>query len=150
MQDKPGAEALKLYSRALDALATGETPSALAFLERALKMEDNACWYSYLGYCIAKERGQVRRGASLCSSSLEREPDNPAHFLNLAKIHLVSGNKEAALQTLRGGMSHGGSTEIAELLEKIGTRKPPVFSFLPRTHLANKFAGLILERLRLR
>ncbi|GFO60379.1 hypothetical protein GMST_27040 [Geomonas silvestris] len=143
-------EAVKLYGRAVAALDAGETSSALAFLERALKISDNACWYSYLGYCIAKERGQVRKGAELCGTALQQEPENPAHFLNLAKIHLVAGKKDEALQALREGMSCGGNSEIATLLEKIGTRKPPVFSFLSRDHALNRVAGLVFDRLKLR
>ena len=140
----------KLFSRALDALAAGETPSALALLERALKQSDNPSWYSYLGYCIAKERGQVKKGCDLCNASLELEPANPAHYLNLAKVHLVAGQKKEALQVLRQGISQGGSQEIIDLLDQIGTRKPPVFSFLPRDNWANKMLGLFLERTGLR
>lgn len=145
-----GEEAEKLYGRAVEALAAGETPSGLAFLERALKQDDNPRWYSLLGYCIAKERGQVRKGAELCNTSLQVEPENPAHYLNLAKIQLIGGHKVEALQCLRDGMSRGGNPEIAALLETVGTRKPPVFSFLHRNHPVNRFAGLVLERLKLR
>ena len=149
---EPGmeAEGEKLFGRALDALAAGEIPSALALLERALKLTDNPCWYSYLGYCIAKERGQVKRGSELCLASLELEPGNPAHYLNLAKLHLVAGQKNEALRVLREGMPLDQSQGIAALLNQIGTRKPPVFSFLPRSNPLNKLVGLLLERLRLR
>ena len=140
----------KLFSRALDALAAGETPSALALLERALKLSDNRCWYSYLGYCIAKERGQVKKGSDLCNASLEQEPANPVHFLNLAKVHLVAGQKKEALGVLREGMSLGGSPELSALLARIGTRKPPVLSFLPRVNPVNRVLGLLLDRMRLR
>jgi predicted Zn-dependent protease len=143
-------EAEKLYGRALESLAAGETPSALALLERALKLDDNPCWYSYLGYCIAKERGQVKKGCDLCGVSLEREPDNPVHYLNLAKVQLVGGNKLQAIQALRDGMSHGGSPGIASLLDQIGNRKAPVFSFLERTNPVNRYLGLVLDRLKLR
>jgi predicted Zn-dependent protease len=143
-------EGARLFGRAVDALAAGETPSALAFLERALKLRDNACWYSYLGYCIAKERGQVKKGSELCATSLELDPENPAHYLNQAKVYLVAGNKTEALRVLRTGTSLGGNQEIMALLEEIGTRKPPVFSFLSRDNPINKLVGLILERLGLR
>ncbi|WP_246329808.1 tetratricopeptide repeat protein [Geomonas limicola] len=139
-----------MYDRAVAALDAGETSSALAFLERALKIFDNACWYSYLGYCVAKERGQVRKGVELCGSALQQEPENPIHFLNLARVHLVAGKKVEALQALREGMNCGGNAEILSLLEKIGTRKPPVFSFLPRNHALNRVVGLVLDRLKLR
>ena len=150
MEPRSEEEGEKLFNRALDALAAGETPSALALLERALKQNDNKSWYSYLGYCIAKERGQVKKGIDLCNEALEQEPANPAHFLNLAKVNLVAGQKKEALNVLRQGMSVGGSPGISALLDQIGTRKPPVFSFLPRRHFVNKVLGLLLERARLR
>jgi predicted Zn-dependent protease len=143
-------EGEKLFSRAVDALAAGETPSALALLERALKHNDNKSWYSYLGYCIAKERGQVKKGLDLCNAALEQDPSNPSHFLNLAKVNLVAGQKKEALNVLRQGMTLGGSPGITKLLDQIGTRKPPVFSFLPRRHFINKVLGLLLERTKLR
>jgi Tfp pilus assembly protein PilF len=134
----------------MNALAAGETTSALALLERALKLGDNRSWHSYLGYCIAKERGQVKKGSDLCIASMEQEPENPVHYLNLAKVHLVAGRKPEALGVLREVMSRGGSKEILALLGEIGTRKPPVLHFLPRGNPLNKLLGLMLERLRLR
>ena len=150
METGTETEGRKLFSRALEALAAGETPSALALLERALKVEDDRTWYSYLGYCIAKERGQLKKGAELCSLALESEPGNPVHYQNLAQVHLVAGQKAEALTVLRQGMSAGGSPAIVALLERIGTRKPPVLSFLPRSHALNKFLGLLLDRIGLR
>jgi predicted Zn-dependent protease len=143
-------EAEKLFDRAVDALAAGETPSALALLERALKLNDNRSWYSFLGYCIAKERGQVKKGIELCSASLALEPQNPAHYLNQGRIQLVSGDKKEALRVLREGMAQGGSPAIVALLDQIGTRKQPVLSFLPRKNPVNRLLGLLLERTRLR
>jgi Flp pilus assembly protein TadD len=140
----------RLFRRAAAALAAGETAPALALLERALRQEAHPEWHSYLGYCIAKERGQVRRGVELCREALALEGDNPVHYLNLAKIHLVSGKKGEALAVLREGMSVEENAEILALLNRLGTRKPPVLSFLSRDHFLNKTLGLILSRLRLR
>jgi predicted Zn-dependent protease len=140
----------KIFARAVEALAAGETTSALALLERALKVSDNPSWHSYLGYCIAKERGQVRKGIDLCLACVKLEPENPVHYLNLAKVHVISGHKAEALGALREGMTVGGSTEIRSLLNQLGNRKPPVLSFLSRDHLLNKVLGMVLSRLRLR
>jgi tetratricopeptide (TPR) repeat protein len=150
MEPRAEEDGGKLFSRALDALAAGETPSALALLERALRQSDNRSWHSYLGYCIAKERGQVKKGIDLCNTSLEVEPENSAHFLNLAKVHLVAGQKTEALGVLREAMSRGGGEGVTALLNEIGTRKPPVFSFLPRGNPINKMLGMLLERTGLR
>lgn len=143
-------DAEKLFARALDALQAGETPSALAFLERALKLHDNPSWHSYLGYCIAKERGQVKKGIDLCNASLRHEPGNAVHHLNLAKVHLVAKQKSESLDALRQGMAAGGSPEIAELLERLGTRKPPVIPFISRDNFLNKYLGMLLAKMHLR
>lgn len=150
MQLTPVEDVEKIFGRAVEALAAGETMSALALLERALKLSDNPTWHSYLGYCIAKERGQVKKGIDLCLACIKLEPENPVHYLNLAKVHVISGHKAEALSALREGMTIGGSTEICSLLNQLGTRKPPVFSFVSRDHIVNKVLGMVLNRLHLR
>ena len=150
MEPVPQEDAEKLTSRALGAFSAGEFSSALAHLERLLKIGDNPRLHSYLGFCIAKERGQVKKGAELCLASLECEPQNPAHYLNLARVHQVAGDKPQAIAVLRQGMGMGGSEEIVALLAKLGTRKPPPLSFLSRDHLLNKWLGIALSRIGLR
>lgn len=150
MEHRSAEEGEKLFKRALEALRAGQAPSALALLERALTMSDNPSWHSYLGYCIAKERGQVKRGTELCLASLEQEPQNPAHYLNLAMVHVIAKQKGDALRVLRQGMAAGGSEEIAAMLARLGVRKPPVLRFLPRDHFLNKWLGILLSRIGLR
>ncbi len=150
MEPVPQEDAEKLTSRALSAFSAGEFSSALAQFERVLKIVDNPQLHSYLGFCIAKERGQVKKGAELCLASLEHEPQNPVHYLNLARVHQVAGNKPQAMEVLRKGMGVGGSEEIVTLLGKLGTRKPPPLSFLSRDHFLNKWLGIALSRIGLR
>jgi tetratricopeptide (TPR) repeat protein len=148
--DPSREEAEKMFARGRDALAAGEIPSALALLERALKLSDNRSWYSYLGYCMAKERGQVKKGIELCGLSLELEPEQADHYLHLAKIHLLAGNKKETLRVLREGMAQGENQSLIALLDVIGTRNAPVLSFLARSNPVNRLLGIFLERLRLR
>lgn len=151
MNDQEAAEsAQKEFSLAKAALSREDTLTALAHLERALRLRDNPGWYSYLGYCIARERGQHRKGVELCQSSLAKEPDNTDHVYNLGRVHLISGDKLEALRVLRDGMAKGGSPEIVRLLEKLGQRKPLLFPSLSRTNPLNRYLGLILRRLGLR
>jgi predicted Zn-dependent protease len=150
MEHRSAEEGEKLFKRALEALRAGQTPSALALLERALNESDNPSWHSYLGYCIAKERGQVKKGTELCLASLAQEPEIPEHYLNLAKVHVIAKQKADALRVLRQGMAAGGSEEIALLLSQLGVRKPPVLRFLARDHILNKWLGILLSRIGLR
>jgi tetratricopeptide (TPR) repeat protein len=140
----------KDFERARMELGKGNTLAALACLEKALKASDNPGWYSSLGYCVAKERGQFTRGLELCRSAIENEPLNTDHYLFLGKVHLVAGNKKAGLEVLRKGVELGGSPEITKLFDELGTRKPPVVGSLRRCHPINRYLGIILRRLGLR
>lgn len=86
----------------------------------------------------------------MCHDSLEREPDNPLHYLNLGRIYLKADRKTEALEVLRRGLSHGDNQEIKQILEILGKRKKPIIPFLPRNHFLNKYIGLTLSRLQLR
>ncbi len=150
MKLHPEVEAVVEFEQARESLAAGHTLDALAHLEKALKLRDNPSWYSYLGYCIAKQRGQIRNGIELCLSSLELERDEPAHYLNLGKIHFLSGNKLEALRIFREGMSRGRHEEIQRILDEIGVRKPPVITSLPRNNPVNRFLGILFSKIGLR
>lgn len=143
-------QAENAFDRARESLADEDAVAALAYFEKALKLNDNPAWYSYLGYCVAKERGQVKKGIDLCLLSLEREQENPVHYLNLGMVHLVAGDKSEALRLFREGLAKGDNEEIRRRLSEIGTRKPPVISSLPRSNLLNKTLGYLLTRLGLR
>jgi Flp pilus assembly protein TadD len=144
------AEAEKEFSLGIAALAADDTLTALPHLERALKLRDHAGWYSSLGYCIARERGQYRRGEELCRQAMAAEPDNPCHYLNLGRVHIVSGDKMAALRVLREGMTKGPDPDLARLLERLGSRQATVLPMFARSNPLNRYLGLILSRLGLR
>jgi len=150
MDPHTGALAQKDFDQAELELERGNVLSALACLERALAIWDDPLWYSRLGYCIAKERGQVTRGFDLCRASIAHDPKNPVHYLYLGKIHLIAADQYEALQTLRLGMTLGSTPEIEKTLAAIGTRKPPVIPVLSRGNLLNKYLGKILTRMGLR
>ncbi len=124
--------------------------AALSCFEKACSMEDVAVIRSYLGLCLAIERGQVREGIVLCNDAIAGDRDNPVHYFHLGKIYLREKRKAEAIEIFRQGLSRGDSEEIRSMLETLGTRKKPLFSFLPRNHFLNKYAGKILRILRLR
>lgn len=150
MEDQSSIAALKNFEQAHKELSEGNVLKALACLEQALKLSDNRSWYSFLGFCIAKERGHLTKGYELCQMSIQHEPDNPLHYYFLARIHLVAKSKQEAIKTLRKGLATGDLHEIRKLLDELGTRKPAVFSRLKRDNIANKTIGYILSRLKLR
>lgn len=140
----------KEFERASAELAKGHVLSALSCIEKALQINDNHSWYSFLGFCIAKERGHLTRGVELCREAMRSEPQNPRHYYFMARILLIDKNKNEAIKMLRKGLSFGESSEISALLDELGCRKPPVFIGLKRSNPVNKIAGLVLSRIKLR
>ncbi|QEM68534.1 hypothetical protein FO488_10380 [Geobacter sp. FeAm09] len=144
------SDARKEFDNGLALFKAGNILRALGHFEKSMAAQPTPLCASYYAYCMAKERGHVTRGVALCRESLAQEPDNPAHYLNLARIHLLGPDKEAALTVLREGMQHAHDPELAALLEAVGMRKPPVMSFLRRDNPINKFLGILLTKLGMR
>ncbi|NJD92051.1 MAG: tetratricopeptide repeat protein [Geobacter sp.] len=138
------------FIRAELELAAENTIAALASLERGLKLFNAPQWHSHLGFCIAKERGQTRKGVDLCQNALTHEPDNSIHYLHLGRVHLLAGNKEEALRIFRQGIAKEGNEQIMQKLIELGMRKPLLFPSLERSHPLNRYLGWLLTRLGLR
>lgn len=138
------------FMKGIQLLGEANLLGALACFERAHIQEKSPLILSYLGYCIATERGQIAEALNLCRAAIERDPHNPEHYLNLGRVYLKAKKKDEAIAELRRGLSFGDNQDIKALLEGLGLRKNPVFSFLSRDHVLNKSIGLILSRLRLR
>ena len=139
-----------LFEKGLGLLRADNSLAALSCFEKAYALKKFPELQSYLGMCIAVERGKITEAVFLCSEAMAQKPDDPVHYLNLGKVYVKAGRKSSAIETLRKGLSFGDNSEIRALLDRIGIRKKPVFSFLPRKHFLNRFTGLLLGRLKLR
>lgn len=144
----------ELMQKGLASLRDHSHLHALSLFERAYQIRKDPVIQSYLALCIALERGKVSDAVALCGDSMLSDPDNPVHYLNLGKVYLKARRKNDALDMLRKGLSRGNDADIHEeiraVLDSLGTRKTPVFSFLPRSHYLNKHIGILLGKLRLR
>ena len=140
----------ELIEKGIALLNANNKLAALACFDKALATGNSPRLQSYLSYCIATERGRTQEALALCNDALAQEPGNPEHYLNLGRIYLHAGKKDEALTALRKGLSLGENKEIKSLLRKFGTRAKPVFPFLPRGNFLNRYAGLLLHRIKLR
>jgi tetratricopeptide (TPR) repeat protein len=146
----PDIEVESLFNKGLEALNSGDTLSALVFFEKALKIEKSPTISSYFAFCISKERGQFSKAISLCEEAINKEPENTDVYLNLGRIYLFQNKRQEAVKVFRDGLNYGVNQQIIEELNKLGTRKPPVISFLKRSNPINKYLGIMLKRLGLR
>ncbi len=139
-----------LLSRGIAAAEGGNTLVALIHLEEALRSGQNPLIGSYLGYCLARERNQLKRGLALCQQALQADPANSVHYLNLGRVYLLAGQKNQAVITFRRALKLGRHPAILNELKRLGLRKEPVLAGLNRAHPINKYLGMIFQRLGLR
>ncbi len=142
--------AKKLFADGITELESGNVRSALGLFSEAAELDDSPRVRSYLGYCLAREKGDFSRGVSLCREAILDDSGNSAHYLNLGRIHLLRGDKREALRTFRDGLLQEDNRSIKEELKSIGRRKPPIFGSLPREHFLNRFLGIIAAKCGLR
>lgn len=105
---------------------------------------------SLMGFCIARDSGQFKKGIALCEKALALNPHNPDHYLHLGRIHLMAGHKALAIATFRKGLKIRKDNRFILELQRIGIRKSPPFASLPRTHVLNIVTGKMLQMLKLR
>ena len=93
-----------------------------------------------LGLCLARDRAY--EGLQDCRAATGMEPDNPAVWWNLSRAALMLGRRGEAYRALREGLSVRPDHEgIARDLWRMGLRRPPVLTFLARSHPLNVFLG---------
>ena len=159
---------LDALQHVLCAIDRGDTLHGLIALECSPDLRVLPVVNSYLAYCMARERGQVREAIHLCQSALDAEPRNPAHYLNLGRILLQAGEKAKAIATFWKGISKAPGVErgvaadspqrgharehaaILEELRRLGIRKRLAFPSLGRSHPLNRIAGKLLARIGVR
>lgn len=129
------------------ALKSGDTLVALLQYEMAHAIKPLPEVKSKLAYCLATERKQFQQAMGLCREALQAEPDNPEHYYQLSRIYLTAGQKSQAIKSLRKGLKFKRYQPIIDELSKLGLRKPPVFSSLPRDHILNRSAGILMTKL---
>jgi hypothetical protein len=154
--------------QAISAIDRGDTLHGLIVLEGVPLVQNTPVVRSYLAFCMAKERGQVREATGICQAAIVAEPEHPAHYLNLGRVLLLSGDKQKAIATFWRGISRNSGPEgagisgwprngkrreydlIMDELRRLGIRKPPPFPSLRREHPLNRITGKFLARIGMR
>jgi tetratricopeptide (TPR) repeat protein len=139
-----------LCDRGIELLRNGDRLRALSLFEKSYDINPTAECRSYLGMLTGTERGLVKKGIDLCRAAIEDEPQNPTHYLNLGKLLYMVERKSEAVDLLVKARTIAPSEEVDSWIKNIGHRKRPVFPFLTRRNLLNKYTGLMLKRFGLR
>jgi tetratricopeptide (TPR) repeat protein len=126
------------------------TLAALLVLERYADTTKNPEILAWYGYCLARERKSVREGLNWCLKALKFDPRSSSAYLCMGKIYLQAGKKKSALKAFNRGLTYGQNPALYKELQKLGTRKPPVFPFIDRDNPLNVYSGRLLSKLNLR
>ncbi len=143
-------QSASLLKEGIAALDSGDTRLALQRLQAAADLDESPEVLSHLALCVAKEQSDYTRAEALCREAIDEEPWYSAHYLNLGRIRLLEGRKEEAIRVFRDGLLREGNPKIKAELEKLGIRKYPVISSLPREHFLNKYLGKFMAFMKLR
>lgn len=139
-----------LCKRGVELLESGDRLRALSTFEMAYELKQTPEIRSFYGMLAATERGLIKTGIELCNSSIEDDPSNPIHYINLSKLLYSVERKSDAVDVMLKASTLGPSEEVSKWIRVVGLRKRPVFPFLARSNTINKYTGLILRRLGLR
>ncbi len=121
-------EGLYLLSQAMqDATAESSLPSQL---------------YALLGYGLARFRNQQEQGLRLCRHAVEVGLYQPENYYYLARTWLTLADRRAAIDSLEKGLQIDSTdSALLALKRRLGDRRRPVLSSLPRNHVFNRILG---------
>ena len=89
------------------------------------------------------------KGVAFCEEALRRGCDDADALWRLALVYQATFQRERAVRAVRRGLQQdGGHPGLVDLIITLGIRRPPVLSFLKRSHPFNKYLGLLRHRLR--
>lgn len=139
------------FNRGLEYFGQGNPLAALSYFEKAFSLDSsNLVCQSYIALLMATERGQLQKAIAIVEEGIRRSPEEALLYVNLGKLYIKANRKEDAIQVIRKGMGYCHVPEGAALLDSLGTRRKPVFPFFSRNHFLNKYAGLLLKKLKVR
>lgn len=126
----------------------GRYSDALKVFDEDLCFTQHPAAMSHYALCLAHVEGNFDKAISLCLMAAEKEFYNPEIYHNLGRIFLLNGQKAVAVRAFRKGLKFDNSNgALLEEMRRLGLRRRPVVSFLPRQSVLNKFLGKIIERL---
>lgn len=134
-----------LFNRALELVNRNRADQAKKHLEMALEICPRHSGYlSLYGLCVAIESEDYEAARKICETAVKMNPRDPLSRVNLGRVHRLEGNNAAAyVEFLSGWKLDRKHPAPAAELHRMGIRRPPVFSFLPRRHRINVLAGRI-------
>ena len=134
-------------NRGIELAKEGLYTDALTVFDQSLAFTQSPLAMSYYALCLATAEGVHDKAVSMCLMAAEKEFYNPDIYLNLGRVFLINGQKRVAMRSFRKGLKFDSShRDIVAEIKRLGRRRSPVVSFLPRNSAVNRFLGIITGR----
>jgi hypothetical protein len=136
-----------ICDQGLELCRAGQWTEGLLELARihdvARKSDLPSLYFSYLGFGLAKYRGQIQQGIKLCRYAIKVEFYQPENYVNLARTCMLSNaHRRTAWEAVRDGLKiDPDHPELVSLHSQIGQRRPPIMPFLDRRNPFNRLLG---------
>ncbi|HKQ97149.1 MAG TPA: tetratricopeptide repeat protein, partial [Candidatus Polarisedimenticolia bacterium] len=99
---------------------------------------------SYYGLCLAMASERRSEARDLCEAAVEAAPASAELYLNLSRVCVAQDDRAHAFRILVRGLrvdpKHPG---LVEAMRRLGFRRRPVVTFLPRQHPINRLLGTL-------
>ncbi len=133
--------------RAVRLAEAGHYEEALRIFEKNLLSALNPKALSFYALSLAVAEEDYERAVTMCLSAAEKEFYNPEIYLNLGKTLLLSGRKTKALKVFKKGLRFDETNQsLQDEIRRLGQRREPIISFLPRGNVLNRVCGLLAHR----
>jgi Flp pilus assembly protein TadD len=141
-------EAFREFKTGLTFLRDNYATKALPHMRRAVDLDKNNPYYmSYLGVVLARSEGKWGEAERLCDSAVRMKRNQAQLYLNLAEVYATAGRKEDAVEALQAGLKFARrDVRLTIAMNKLTSRREPVFSFLTRKHPLNRQIGLLRHK----
>ncbi|OGQ02690.1 MAG: hypothetical protein A2W38_05440 [Deltaproteobacteria bacterium RBG_19FT_COMBO_58_16] len=138
----------RVIENGLEMARDGRYKEALSIFEEDLCFTQHPTATSYYAVSLANVEGNYDKAISLCLMAAEKEFYNPEIYLNLGRVFLLNGQKAVAVRAFRKGLKYDNcNMGLLVEMKRLGLRKRPVITFLPRQNLFNRCLGRLVARM---
>lgn len=103
---------------------------------------------SYYGLCLVALGKESARGLTFCRRAVDEAGTRSDFYWNLGKAYLFLDRKPQAIKAFQNGLQIQDDRRIVAELTRLGVRSRPLIPFLSRSHVVNRYLGLLRARSR--
>jgi tetratricopeptide (TPR) repeat protein len=147
----PTLSAENAFKKGLSALVEQRPQDASEQFRKAIDLQKqhgarrlDMRYLSYYGLSLARAGLSKRIAVQACRTAAKKNGDDPVLHLNLGRVYLICGNLPHAFRSFEKGLALAPDNRpLRKELTRIERRRPPVISFLSRSHPVNHWLGRV-------